>query len=346
MGSEMCIRDRAYERLGMQSQVPFLHLLDGMALFAKDAWVDALVEWQASITVAEQTEIGWQLDALGASALAHARLGELEQADELLSRLGAARERGASEFRGFWVPWVRGLGAEARGDLEAGIQPLFEFWQLRVQIGLRYEAYAVAGDLARMLAAADDRERGALVADAVADIAAGVPELVSMQARAMRCRALVSGDPDDLVAAAEVAAAAVRPYESLLGAEAAATSLAEAGRNEEALEWGRRALDAAEQLGAVRDGARIRSALRDAGLRLGARAPHPRARVGWEALTPSELRIAALVSEGLSNPQIAERLVISRRTVSTHVSNILRKLSLSSRVQLAAEASTRRAGPA
>jgi DNA-binding NarL/FixJ family response regulator len=55
-------------------------------------------------------------------------------------------------------------------------------------------------------------------------------------------------------------------------------------------------------------------------------------------MTQSEQRIADLVAEGLSNPEIARRLYVSRRTVETHVSHILRKLDLSSRVQLAAEA--------
>jgi predicted ATPase/DNA-binding CsgD family transcriptional regulator/DNA-binding XRE family transcriptional regulator/Tfp pilus assembly protein PilF len=53
-------------------------------------------------------------------------------------------------------------------------------------------------------------------------------------------------------------------------------------------------------------------------------------------LTPRESEVAALVAEGLSNLQIAERLVISERTVESHVSNILGKLSLGSRARLAA----------
>jgi DNA-binding NarL/FixJ family response regulator len=46
---------------------------------------------------------------------------------------------------------------------------------------------------------------------------------------------------------------------------------------------------------------------------------------------------ANLVAEGLSNPQIGERLYISRRTVQTHVAHIFMKLAVSSRAQLAAE---------
>ena len=49
---------------------------------------------------------------------------------------------------------------------------------------------------------------------------------------------------------------------------------------------------------------------------------------------PLELALAA---EGLSNPQIGERLYISRRTVQTHVAHIFMKLGISSRAQLAAE---------
>jgi DNA-binding NarL/FixJ family response regulator len=49
-----------------------------------------------------------------------------------------------------------------------------------------------------------------------------------------------------------------------------------------------------------------------------------------------------LVVEGLSNPQIGERLYVSPRTVQTHVAHVFTKLAISSRAQLAAEAARRR----
>jgi non-specific serine/threonine protein kinase len=52
-------------------------------------------------------------------------------------------------------------------------------------------------------------------------------------------------------------------------------------------------------------------------------------------LTARELEVARLVADGLSNPAIAATLFVSRATVKTHVSHILRKLALDSRVQLA-----------
>lgn len=54
-----------------------------------------------------------------------------------------------------------------------------------------------------------------------------------------------------------------------------------------------------------------------------------------DPLTEREVEVLRLVSQGLSNREIAERLVIAERTVCTHVSNILTKLHLASRTQAA-----------
>jgi non-specific serine/threonine protein kinase len=60
-----------------------------------------------------------------------------------------------------------------------------------------------------------------------------------------------------------------------------------------------------------------------------------------EELTAREREVMALVARGLTNQQIAEELVITRRTVAAHVEHILRKLGFSSRHQVASWAAER-----
>src|SRR5260370_23273 len=62
---------------------------------------------------------------------------------------------------------------------------------------------------------------------------------------------------------------------------------------------------------------------------------------GDEALSVRELEVLRLVVIGKSNPDIAETLFISRRTAAAHVSNILRKLDATSRVEAVSEAHRR-----
>jgi predicted ATPase/class 3 adenylate cyclase/DNA-binding CsgD family transcriptional regulator len=62
---------------------------------------------------------------------------------------------------------------------------------------------------------------------------------------------------------------------------------------------------------------------------------------GWDSLTPAELDVVRLVSEGLATKDIATRLFVSPRTVQTHLTHIYTKLGLTSRVQLAREAARR-----
>ena len=71
------------------------------------------------------------------------------------------------------------------------------------------------------------------------------------------------------------------------------------------------------------------------------RGQRKRPKHGWESLTPTELQVVRHVTGGLTNPQIGERMYISRATVKAHLSHIFAKLQTSSRSELAAQATIR-----
>jgi DNA-binding NarL/FixJ family response regulator len=93
-----------------------------------------------------------------------------------------------------------------------------------------------------------------------------------------------------------------------------------------------------QQLGAKPAAAIIGRRLRQRGVRGIPRGPRPQTRENPAGLTARELEVLALLSEGLRNAQIAERLVVSDRTVDHHVSAILRKLGARTRGEAVAEA--------
>jgi predicted ATPase/class 3 adenylate cyclase/DNA-binding CsgD family transcriptional regulator len=72
-----------------------------------------------------------------------------------------------------------------------------------------------------------------------------------------------------------------------------------------------------------------------------ARGERKRPRHGWAALTPTELQVVDLAAQGLTNPQIAERLIMGRATVKTHLEHIFTKLGVTTRTELASEAARR-----
>ena len=55
----------------------------------------------------------------------------------------------------------------------------------------------------------------------------------------------------------------------------------------------------------------------------------------WESLSAAEFRVLELVCKGLTNPEIGERLYLSRRTVQSHLYSIFKKLGVKSRTELA-----------
>ena len=107
------------------------------------------------------------------------------------------------------------------------------------------------------------------------------------------------------------------------------------GRREAAVDEARRAIDGLTPLGANLEVGRGRAFLETLATRSAARSPAAVARKG---LTPREVEVLRLISAGLNNQAIAERLFISEHTVHRHVANTLTKLDVSSRSAAVAHA--------
>jgi ATP/maltotriose-dependent transcriptional regulator MalT len=165
----------------------------------------------------------------------------------------------------------------------------------------------------------------------------GLPTSVAF-ARLARARAQSgAGSADARLAAqaaeeaAEIFAAAGLRLDAARAQFQAGTALAEAGERGQARERLGVAAELFAACGAETLNAQSVRELR----RLGVRVPAPTAggrRAGPHGLSPRELEVAELVVEGCTNQQVAEKLVVSIRTVETHLSNIFRKLGVSSRV--------------
>jgi DNA-binding NarL/FixJ family response regulator len=137
-------------------------------------------------------------------------------------------------------------------------------------------------------------------------------------------------DVDQLMIAVAAYRQAGRPLYQAHAYENAAVLLAKSRRPTQA----RAALDTAVDLYAGLDAAwDAGRTTQRIGIHGGGSGPR-RPKAGWDALTPTERKVVSLVAEGHSNPTIATHMSLSRRTVQSHVSSILGKLGLTSRVEL------------
>ncbi len=141
-----------------------------------------------------------------------------------------------------------------------------------------------------------------------------------------------------MLAAAAYYQSAGRPPERAQALEDAAVLLAARGDLAAARRAFGEAVGVYRGLGAQWDLRRAAARLHVYGLRPGGRGQRARPARGWEALTPTEAKIAYLVARGQSNPDIAAELWLSRNTVQTHVSHILAKLGARSRAEIVREA--------
>ncbi len=298
-------------------------------------------DWDEAMVYASQMDprtAMHQLIVRGMTALIHARRGETELAAEQIALLGE-RPYGddlANMIAARPLMWARATLAEASGNLDTAIQEMTAW--IDPAVGSNGHARTVRAvcviRLVRLAVAAGDRalaERA--VAAAVSD-ARDLPPAPHVEAYVALCRGMIDSNPEQLAAAHDVYVATGQALDALATAEELALALAERGDIERARTVFVAAADQYASMGAAVDLRRLQARLRPFGIRRGARAASRRPATGWDALTRTERTVAALVADGLSNPEIAARLFVSRRTVETHVAHILAKLGLRSRVDI------------
>jgi DNA-binding CsgD family transcriptional regulator len=147
-------------------------------------------------------------------------------------------------------------------------------------------------------------------------------------------RGILERDAQALLAAADVLHSSLRPLLYAAAAEDAGVELARTDRGDEALDQLNAAFDTYPHHEALADARRVGRELRGLGVERRI-VSQPRAKMGWDRLTDSELKVVNLIAQGATNRSVAAQLHLSLHTVKTHVHNAFAKLGINSRAQLA-----------
>ncbi|HEX2273901.1 MAG TPA: AAA family ATPase [Acidimicrobiales bacterium] len=349
-------RRRAEDR-GTVAWLPLYHCALAMRCLFEGSLDDGLAEIDSGLALVEDVGTRLYVPLLhGMAAWVAAQRGELGAAEGLLRRaaeefIGATspawRAEASVALAGAgarwpleWGLWITAHLQAAAGDEALALSTLEDAWTAAEPLRYFLSYRLFAPDLVRLAARAGKDQLAARVADEV-EQGARRSGAASAAAAALRCRALADGDAHGLVAAAAAYRATPHRMELAFTCEDAGLALTRHGRLGEAVGMLEEALAVLEEAGATMPAARVTAALRELGVRHRRGGPGERAASGWGSLTPTEVRIARLAAEGLTNREIGERLFVSRRTVETHLSHTFAKLGLSSRAQLAAEVARR-----
>jgi DNA-binding CsgD family transcriptional regulator len=177
----------------------------------------------------------------------------------------------------------------------------------------------------------------------MADFAARASECPGVAISLRHATALLEQDAEALASVASAFGAGPRRLDEAAANDDAGRCFATAGEHVRASEHYERAARLYQIAGAQLGARRVRAELRELGEIEGPRR-RATATFGWESLTDTELSVADLVTDGLTNRQVGEILFMSRFTVDSHLRHIFAKLGINSRVALASIVLQRRCG--
>ena len=302
----------------------------GSLLFTKGQWDRAERELRAAVQISEEAGPGAKAEALARLAELRVRQGRLEEAEELLA---GCDETGPAALSAAELRLAQGKPSAAVAVLERHLTHVGED---------PVDAAPALALLAHAYVSSADVDAAGRVAARLKALVQGHPEEhpAALSALASARVLAARGDADEAIAQLERAldgflqldlpfeAARVRLELARLLVDHQPTLAASEAKN---------ALRGFERIGATACADEAASVLRSLGERV-----RPGTRDAG-VLTKREQEVLRLVGLGLSNPEIAKRLFISRKTASHHVSNVLMKLGMRNRAELVAYAASTQA---
>jgi DNA-binding NarL/FixJ family response regulator len=323
---EWCDRIAEFaERYGSRYMLAFCRAEYGAVDLWRGRWNDAEAMLEASIEDFSRSRPAMVGGPLVGLAELRRRQGRTREAAALLDRAGPVapaqlcRARLALDLGEarraveLGERLLRRVNAERGLDRVAALEHLVH---ARVAMGAPEQARVALASLREIV-----RPVGTEPLCASADLAEGVLEAACGEHE--RARTLLEDAVDRFQASGA-------PYETSRARIELALSLVALGRGEQARHEAAAAVERLDQLGARAQAARAR--------RLLELSAAPAAGSDVAGVTRREREVLALLAEGLTNREIAERLVVSEHTVHRHVTNLLRKLDVSSRTAAAAYA--------
>jgi DNA-binding CsgD family transcriptional regulator len=297
---------------------------------------EALAVLEGRFALEDGTRAAAVLDAAGIVALGQLAIhtGDTRQARRLSVIAHVMLEGGTPAVRrhACWLlalfAWAEGDNDEARNWLGvandsggSGVLPRFP-------LEITDEVL-----IARVAIATDDNELASLALDNSRRRADLNPGVASIEATAAHVRGLLERSHSDLAEAVDLFERTPRGLDLATAREDLGVALIATDRAA-AIEVLGRSLVLDTELGATWDARRVRSRLRELGVRRRVVTAEPKAH-GWADLTRSEVAVARLITEGLTNREAADRLFVSPHTVNSHLRHVFTKLGVTSRVELA-----------
>ena len=306
----------------------------GFARYWRGEIAESIADLEQAI---EARRYGWEQflpDACAFIARVQLELGDADAAERGLD-LAGGDERWAGTAPWVFLQEARARIAMARGDAADALERSLSAGAVLVDAMLVTNPAVLPWRSQAALAAAalDDRSRASeLVAEEV-DLARsfGAPRPLGV---ALRAAGLVERGEAGIALLDEAVAVlgdSPAPIEHARALTDLGTLMRLAGRRADSREPLRRAFEMASGFGASALARRAFDELRASGAR-----PAWGARAGRDALTPSELRVAQMAADGMTNREIAQALFVTVKAVQYHLTNVYRKLGSSDRAALAA----------